>query len=99
MRYKWSGGHGFLWGLYGFGPYDYGSGGFVTYLPLQAANASAIVAQLFKDRWRDEGALKSRAHADARTHAQPHTRAHARTHTPTHTALRLLPSLVALWCR
>lgn len=54
-RYTYSTGLGRLYGLFGFGPQDYGDGGFVTYLPQNRSAASDTLLQLKADRWVDKG--------------------------------------------
>jgi hypothetical protein len=48
-KYKWSSGHGPLYGLYGFGPDNYGNGGYVVYF--NSTQAEAKVNELFTDRF------------------------------------------------
>ena len=50
-RYKWSDNNDVLWGFYGYGPSDYGPGGFVEYLPPDRDGAIQKIEQLFNDRW------------------------------------------------
>jgi Polycystin cation channel len=51
-KYKWTDGHHNLKGLSGYGP-TYGTGGYVTMLPNDRANASAMIQQLYDDKWLD----------------------------------------------
>lgn len=38
----------------GYGP-DYGTGGYVVYLPTDADNGTAIIDELFMNKWTDQG--------------------------------------------
>lgn len=53
-RYTWSDGHHSLDGLFGFGP-AYGTGGFVTVLPIDHNLAAETLQQLKADGWTDRG--------------------------------------------
>lgn len=43
-----------LWGLYGFGPSDYGTCGYVQYLSRNRTEAWGLLQQLERDRWVDQ---------------------------------------------
>ena len=53
-RYTFQDGLSPLNGLWGFG-YDYGTGGYVTELPLNRTEAIATIAQMKADLWTDAG--------------------------------------------
>ena len=51
-RYTWSDGHSDVWGLDGIGPASYGTGGYPVYLlGMNLSQATAVVQQLFNDRY------------------------------------------------